>query len=225
MSTGLEPGTSRGARIYRSTARQEQARRTRRRVVAAATTVFLDRGYAGATMTAIAAEAGVSVPTVELAFGTKSRLLKAAIDVAIVGDDVVSVLDRAGAEAARRAETPEQVLASVAQMIGPAQARSAGLVLAAFEGAATDDELARLADALTVRRAHSAAWIVDTLAVAADLRDARHEAVDTTWLLMDPAVYRQLTRRRGWDVQQYQDWFARSLRRLLVADLPARTHP
>jgi hypothetical protein len=37
----------------------------------------------------------VSVPTVELLFGNKARLLKAAIDVAIAGDDdAVPVLDR-----------------------------------------------------------------------------------------------------------------------------------
>ena len=38
-------------------------------------------------MRAVAADAGVAVPTVELAFGTKARLLKAVIDTAIAGDD------------------------------------------------------------------------------------------------------------------------------------------
>ena len=79
--------------------RAERARRTRRRIVDAATALFLERGYAGATMRAIAAAAGVAVPTVELGFGTKATLLKAAIDVAIAGDDEpVPVLDRAWAD-------------------------------------------------------------------------------------------------------------------------------
>ena len=57
-------------------------------------------------MRAIAAAAGVAVPTVELGFGTKARLLKAAIDVAIAGDDEpVPVLDRAWADTARNART------------------------------------------------------------------------------------------------------------------------
>ena len=51
-------------RPYRSNRREAQARRTRERVLAGATAVFLDRGYAGATVRAIATEAGVSVPTV-----------------------------------------------------------------------------------------------------------------------------------------------------------------
>ena len=82
-------------RSYRSSRREAGARRTRRRILEAAGSAFVVGGYAGATIRAIAAEAGVSVPTVELLFGTKTRLLKAAIDVAIAGDDeAVPVLDR-----------------------------------------------------------------------------------------------------------------------------------
>src|SRR6476660_5612155 len=124
------------ARTYRSPQREEQARRTRQRVVDAATALFLRRGYAGATVPAIAAEAGVSVPTVELLFGAKARLLKAAIDVAIAGDDEpVPVLERSWADTARKARTAAEFLAVVAGVIAAAQSRSAGLVLAVFEGA------------------------------------------------------------------------------------------
>ena len=91
-------------RAYRSPRRDAQARLTRRRVLEAATASFLARGYAGTTMRAVAGGAGVSVATVELLFGTKVALLQAAIDVAIAGDDEpVAVLDRAWADAARRA--------------------------------------------------------------------------------------------------------------------------
>jgi Bacterial regulatory proteins, tetR family len=93
------------ARVYRLTQRREQARRTRRRVLAAATAVFLARGYAGATVRMIAEEAGVSIPTVELLFGAKARLLKEAIDVAIAGDDEhVPVLERAWTAQAMRGD-------------------------------------------------------------------------------------------------------------------------
>ena len=39
---------------------------------------------------------------------------------------------------------------------------------------------------------------------------------------MDPAVFDRLTRQRHWTRERYQDWFARSVRRLLVADIPGR---
>jgi TetR/AcrR family transcriptional regulator of autoinduction and epiphytic fitness len=126
-------------RSYRSSRREAGARRTRRRVLEAAGSVFVAGGYAGATIRAIAAEAGVSVPTVELLFATKARLLKAAIDVAIAGDDeAVAVLDRSWTSAAIASASADEFLSIVARTIGAAQARSAGLVLAVFDGSSKD---------------------------------------------------------------------------------------
>jgi AcrR family transcriptional regulator len=186
--------------------------------------VFLERGFAGATMRMIAARAGVSLAMVELLFGTKGRLLKAAIDVAIVGDDEpVAVLDRSWARAAVAADSAQRFLAVVAGVLGSAQERSAGLVLAAFEAASTDAELAELAGQLTAQRATTAGWIVDQLAGKAPLREgcAREEAVDTVWILMDPAVFDRLSRQRRWTLPQYQQWFASSVDRLLLGDTTA----
>jgi AcrR family transcriptional regulator len=212
-----------GTRPYRSDRRVEQARRTRQRLIAAATTTFLARGYAGTTMRAIAAAAGVSVPTIEQQFGTKVGLLKAAIDVAIAGDDdEVPVLDRLWAEKGRAAGTADEFLSIVADTIARAQHRSAGLVLAVLEGALTDPSLAELSAAMISQRAVTAAWVIDQLAAKAALHGDldRDDAVDTLWILMDPAVFDRLVRQRGWSIERYQRWFARSARRLLVADPP-----
>ena len=59
------------ARVYRSLRREMQARRTRARVVAAAAQRFLAHGYAGTTMRAVALNAGVALPTVELPSGPR----------------------------------------------------------------------------------------------------------------------------------------------------------
>ncbi|WIX90368.1 helix-turn-helix domain-containing protein [Amycolatopsis sp. DG1A-15b] len=206
-------------RAYRSSRREAQARTTRRRVVEAATAVFLERGFAGATMRAIAGRAGVSVPTVELAFGTKAQVLKAAIDVAIAGDDEpVPVLERGWTDAAVSAATVGEFLDVVSDVLGSAQERSAGLVLAVFEAAATTPELAGLAEQMTAQRVATAAWIVDQLASLGAVSGGftRQEAVDTVWILMDPAVFDRLTRRRQWTRSHYQRWFAHSLVRLLT---------
>lgn len=206
-------------RVYRSARREVQARRTRQRVIEAATAVFLERGYAAATMRIIAATADVAVPTVELLFGTKPRLLKAAIDVAIVGDDEpVAVLDRSWTSAALAATDAHEFLAIVAGVIAPAQTRSAGLVLAVFEGAATDSALAELSAQLITQRAETAEWLVDRLTGICPLRGGctRQEAIDTFWVLMDPAVFDRLTRHRGWRAERYERWFADSITRLLV---------
>lgn len=226
---GVVVSERRVARTYRSTHREAQALRTRRRVIEAATGVFLERGYVGTTMRVIATAADVAVPTVEALFGTKPRLLRAAIDVAIVGDhEPVAVLDRSWTAAAMRATTAEEFLSIVASVIAPAQARSAGLVLAVFEGAAIDSELAELSRQLIDQRATTAEWLVDALAGIAPLRDAcsRQEAIDTLWMLMDPAVFDRLTRQRQWTVEQYERWLVGSTARLLVdttTPMPGRT--
>jgi len=217
---------SRGPRRYRSSLRDAQARRTRQRVIDAATAVFLDRGYGGATIRAVAAEAKVSVPMVEALFGTKARLLKAAIDVAIAGDDEpVAVLDRGWVTDARQARSAEEFLSVVAGVVAAAQARSAGLVLAVFEGSARE-ELEQVAGQMVAQRAVTASWIIDGVRRVASLREGcgSEEAVDTVWLLMDPAVFDRLTRRRGWTLEHYERWFARSVARLLTADAPRPGH-
>jgi AcrR family transcriptional regulator len=185
--------------------------------------MFLGRGYAGTTIRAIATEAGVSVPTVEALFGTKARVLKSAIDVAIAGDDEpVPVLGRSWSDAALAAETVDEFLSIAVGVIAPAQARSAGLVLAVFEGSSTDSELAQLLTQMVAQRAKTAEWLVDGLTRLAHLRQgcSRHEAIDTLWVLMDPAVFDRLTRQRRWTVEQYESWLARSVGRLLIADTP-----
>jgi AcrR family transcriptional regulator len=212
-------------RVYRSSRREEQARRTRARILDAATTAFLERGYAGTTVRAVATAAGVSVPTVELGFGTKARLLKAAIDVAIVGDDeAVPVLDRGWTDAARSAASIEGFLAVAAGVIAAAQERSAGLVLAVFEAARSDPDLAGVAAQLTRQRATTAGWLVDAMARFAPLRpdQTRAEAVDGMWALMEPALFDRLVRHRGLPPAEYARWFARAARRLLVPDATER---
>jgi AcrR family transcriptional regulator len=211
-------GADRVGRVYRSPRREAQARRTRMRVLDAASTEFLARGYGGTTMRAIAETAGVSVATVELLFGTKARVLKAAIDVAIAGDDEpLPVLDREWAAEAQRAGTAEELLDIAARVLTPAQRRSAGLVMAAFEAARVDPDLGEVAAQLTAQRRATAEWLVETLATTARLRDEPSEAVETLWVLMDPVVFDRLVRNRGWTLEQYQRWWARSARRLLTS--------
>ena len=187
--------------------------------MAAATAQFLTHGYAGTTIRAVAQAANVSVPLIEATFGPKPRLLKAAIDVAIAGDDApVAMLDRAWVRTALTAPSAAGFLGVVASVLAPAQSRSAGLVLAALEGSTRSPELAELSEQLVSQRAATAGWVVASLGRLAPrpagLSEA--EAMDTLWALMDPALFDRLTRHRGWTVQQYQEWFARVTERLLI---------
>ena len=206
-------------RPYRSELRSAQAERTRQRIIAAAGERFARDGYPATTMTALAADAGVSVASVELAFGTKAAVLKAAIDVAIAGDHTpVAVLDRPWAAAAQDAVGVEDFLTAVAHTLRPAMMRSAGLVSAAFDAAGTDSAVGELAAQLSEQRATTVAWVVDGIRRRARLRPGitRRGAIDQVWLLMDPAIYQRLTRYRDWTPRKYERWFVATVSRLLL---------
>jgi AcrR family transcriptional regulator len=206
-------------RGYVSAMRTERAQRTRKRVIDAATRLFVQQGYATTTMRAIAAEAGVSVPTVELLFGTKAQLLHVVIDVAVAGDDEpVPVLSRAWAANAKSASGLADFLSAVAHVLSEAQARSAGVMLAAYEASASDPDIQLLIMDRESQRERTTSWIVDGIIERAGLRPGLDKAgaVDTVWLLMDPVIFDRLTRHRGWSLDRYASWFADSAARLLA---------
>ena len=116
---------------------------------------------------------------------------------------------------------PPQLLAVAAEVIAAAQSRSAGLVLAVFEGGRTDPDLAALARELTDQRAGTARWLVDALAA---LAPPHADAADDLWLLMDPAIFDRLVRHRGWTPQRYGRWFARTAHALLYPGRTPMTH-
>jgi len=208
-------------RSYFSASRTERAGRTRKRVIDAATRLFVQQGYAMTTMRGIAAEAGVSVPTVELLFGTKAQLLHVVIDVAIAGDDEpVPVLSRAWAIEAESTPDLADFLTTVGQVISDAQLRSAGVMLTAYEASAADPDIQLLILDRESQRQGTASWIVDGVFARAALRPGlgRAAAIDTVWMLMDPVVFSRLTRQRGWSLERYAAWFADTLTQLLVGD-------
>ena len=207
-------------RSYRSQQRERQARDTRERILAEASAEFERRGYAATRVRAVAHAAGVSVPTVELLFGTKPQLLRAAISFAIRGDaEPIPMLKRRWADKAQDAESVGDFLAIVGRVLVEGEQRSAGLIVAAFEAANRDDSMSALADQLRDQRAETAAWLVDGLIARTSLRGdiTREQAIDTVWLLMDPHGFRALIRDRGWTAERFEAWFTDSVRRLLLA--------
>jgi len=219
MSLPARTVARKSARVYHSPRRQARARHTRQRILAAASTSFLTAGYAATTMRGVASAARVAVQTVELAFRTKPQLLKAVIDVAIVGDDQpIPVLQRDWALATQSTPDVAEFIASVGYVVGVVLARVAGLLVVVDEAAAADPEIAAVARQLDAQRATTADWIVAGIVQRAPLRaDLSYaDAVDTLWLLMDPCVFRRLMRERGWTAQRYESWFTASLQRLLL---------
>src|SRR5215210_3811934 len=66
---------------------QARTRLARAAVIGAARTLFLERGYGATTIEAISASSDVPTATVYRLFSSKRGILKALLDVSIVGDD------------------------------------------------------------------------------------------------------------------------------------------
>lgn len=207
MST--EPAPTR--RTYRSPRRQQQAAETRAAVVDAALLLFAGRGWAATGMRDVAREAGVSVETVYANFTSKSELLMAALDVAVVGDaEPVPLSQRSEFTILGRGSRKQRARAA-AHLITTIHQRTAGVVLALREAAASDAEAARrLREAEQRRRINveeGASLVIGGPATA--------EECDGLWAVMDVEVYRLLTDLRGWTAEKYEGWLAGAIDRLL----------
>src|SRR5258708_3142778 len=88
MNDTVKPGAPQAhtRRRYNAPRRREAAQTTRRAIVAAATRLFVERGYAATNMAAIAEAAGVSHETVHATFGPKPALFRHLVEL---GGDVM----------------------------------------------------------------------------------------------------------------------------------------
>jgi AcrR family transcriptional regulator len=198
-------------RRYRSPLREQQAGRTRATVIAAATRLFTEKGWAGTGMRDVAGAAGVAIETVYGNFRSKGELLTACIEAAVVADDEpVPLADRPAFVALGRGSRAQRIRAG-ARLLTEVHRRTAGVILALREAAASDPELARWRHAAEGHRR------VDTEQAAALIagRPVTAEECDGLWAVMAVDVYELLTTMRDWSPQQYQRWLAGVIDRLL----------
>lgn len=182
----------------------------------AAAGLFVDRGYAGTTISAVAA-AQVAPETVYATFGGKTDLLEGVIETTILTRrSSLAPVDRARAESlwARIARLPtardrlrawieisEQILAHTS----PIHAVIRGAM--ASEPAVRDLHTHLLAD----RRQVMAGLMTELL--AGDLRPALtiDEATESFFALMSPELYAVLRTDLGWSAERWIEWVTRLL--------------
>ena len=94
---------------------QARTRLARRAVVEAARTLFLERGYAAATIEAISERSDVPPATVYRLFASKLGILRALLDTSIAGDDQpVAVQERSDVASLLAEPDPSTLLAGIA---------------------------------------------------------------------------------------------------------------
>ena len=205
-------------RPYQSSLRADQARATRRAVVSAARDLFVELGWSGTTIDAVAARAGVSRKTVFTSVGGKAALLKLALDWALVGDDEpVPLIERPVFTEMQELTDPRALVAKWAQFVAELEERAAPLAAVLAVAADGDPEAAKVHATSERDRLGGAQFIVTRLLEIGGLRRglAPEHAVAAALVLMDPAVHRTLVREHGWTRAEYADW----IKRAAVAEL------
>src|SRR5215217_7572775 len=144
------PARPRPAGVKRDQARTRLARGA---VVDAARSLFLERGYGATTMEAISDRADVPPATVYRLFSSKHGILKALLDVSIVGDDErVPMADRPQVRSLLDDREPSEQLAGFVAITVRVNARIAPLYRILVSAAGTDADAAALLDELTRQR-------------------------------------------------------------------------
>ena len=225
MSEDVKP-----RRRYDSTRRQAQAAQTRRDILDAAHRLFLELGYAGTTLAAIATAAGVVVETIYRAYGSKAELCKAVVRAAVAGgaDRAQTPVEQRPAIAAVIAEPdPRRQLALYAATQPGIHARAGPLLRVLAGAAAIDPELAELWTQIEDERRHGLIRFAQLLADRGVLRPdlTVTEARDLLWTLNSLAVHDHLVLRCRWSPDRYRDWLAAALARELLPDHQAPDPP
>jgi AcrR family transcriptional regulator len=196
-------------RKYRAPERAAAAARTRSAIVAAAQRSFEQHGWNGATVRLIADAADVSPKTVEVLFGTKAKLLQAAVDYAIRGDtDAVAMPQRQTIIEIEAAPTAARMLELHAAHLRSVNARSARLAAVVEQAATTDDTVAALWKRMNHNRRFAVRWATDTLLRKRGHRLAitRGEVEAIFWVALDWGTYRTLTEHAGLTPGGYERW-------------------
>jgi AcrR family transcriptional regulator len=188
---------------------QARTRLARAAVIDAARTLFLERGYGATTIEAISALADVPPATVYRLFSSKRGILKALLDVSIVGDlEAVPLAERPHVQALLGELEPTSQLAGFVANAARVNSRTAPIYRILVSAAASDTDAAALLDDLTQQRQHGQGLIVRSLARLGALRPKLRErdAADIIHALMSPEMYQLLVVDRGWPPQKYERW-------------------
>jgi AcrR family transcriptional regulator len=204
--------------------REAKAKATRAAVISAASQLFIEQGYLGTTIEAVAHLGGVSRATVFNSVGGKLQLMRAAYDVATVGDDEpVALPKRPKARAVTDEPESHRAVDLYATMVTSVNRRVVG-IYEAFRAAAGADPQARGEwDQIQDERLGGARGFLHILSTKGPLQSGLDEdhAGDVVWTLIDASLYQRLVIERAWTPEQFRLWLARRLRQeLLPPDLP-----
>jgi AcrR family transcriptional regulator len=206
-------------RRYDSSRRRAQAAATQREILDAAKRLIDRQGYAATSMAEIAAEAGVALKTVYVAFGTKAGVLRALWNLVLRGDEEpIPIAERAWFREMAAERDPERQVRLMARSSREIKARGAGTLMGVIRAAApTDSDIGALWERIQREFHATQGLLVEMLDAKGALRKGltARKATDILWALNHPDLYQLLVVEQGWSLDDYEKW----LGDVLVAEL------
>ena len=209
-------GVNAGRRRYDNSRRREHAEGTQARILDAARTLLLERGYAATTMADIAAAAGVAVQTVYNAVGGgKATVAKRVWDVTVAGDLYPVPLEaRPAIQALFDEPVPSRKLARYATICRQLYERLGPLARVLRAGAAAaDSDLRQLLDTVERERLVGTASIAAHLSAVGALRPELtvERAGHRLFAINAAETGDALVLRCGWSLDEYEAWMTETM--------------
>ena len=207
-------------RKYDSTRRKARAGETRLRILDAAHALLLERGYAGATMEAIAAKADVASETIYAVFKNKRRLVLHLLNVlsATPAEEKVPMPERAGPRLVSQERDQRRQLQMFARYVANNLQGVAVISEIMNIAARAERDMDSLMQRLSQQRWDHMGLLVRQVAANGPLKDGMDAAAatDLVWILTSPEVFLLTRRDRGWSKEKYIRWLADTLAQALL---------
>jgi AcrR family transcriptional regulator len=213
MSTEPAAPSGKAGRPYQSPRRAQAAAETRATILATAMRLFLEHGYGGVTVSDIAREASIAVPTVYASTGGKSAILATLIDQAQRDPVVHETLS-----AVRDCTTPQDAVRVTAHGVRVDNERYHD-VIQVMVAAATLDETATATLVESDRRYRRA--LAQTAHRLQELHDLRpgmtlDQATDILWFYFGHQAWHLLVSDRQWSWDDAERWLGEQALTALV---------
>ena len=206
-------------RKYSSAVREEQAARTRTRILDAAAELFLERGYARTTMKDIAVQADVARDTVHAIFGSKARVLTALIDHRLVPDGSVTNVTQLPETLAIKDEVDQRKQIELfAKFIAGISTELRPVFEILRTASAVEPEMAKVFEEMDQFRMNNMRTYASWIAARGPLRVSTRQAGEIIWALASLDVARMLCDELGWTESQHARWLSYTLIRTLLRD-------
>lgn len=204
-------------RPYDASSRRARAQERRGAILASARELFLESGFAGTTVSAIANRADVSQETVYKSFGGKTGLVEALYRQALLGEGPVPAYERSNR--LRSLPDPYEVVRGWSRLAMEVAPRGTAIHLLVRDAALVDPGMRDLLDEMDQDRHRRMSENARYLSDAGHLRPGAtaEAAADLMWAVTSPEMFELLVYRRGWTLERFADFIYDTLTNGLLA--------